>query len=270
MTIPFVFFSDRLSRIEIYHDVLKDFEFHNHITSFELHVFGIVNQYQRIQKVLKRMMSINDKSISRNNDSSQFKLDIYYFILTWDKLKKIFTKIKSQTNKIIREGRTTKDFVTDYKPIRKCIEKLFDEYDDSVRNEYEHPSLEYQRIGRSISYGNIIIDNSGITVHVGGNVNVTIKIKHVEQIESLRIDLIDLFIKHFTDKTSTRDLLKLRKNFIDDIRKNSKDYKKIIKGKNSKLSSEMFHNLMMTDTFFSTEGIPIPQSVRNKIHNTLF
>jgi hypothetical protein len=86
MTIPFEFFSDRLSRIEMYHDFLKDIKFHNYKSSFELHVFGIVNHYQRIQKVVKQTMSLKRKSLTSTHYNSSQKCPIknclgYFFYL---------------------------------------------------------------------------------------------------------------------------------------------------------------------------------------------
>lgn len=271
MTIPFVLFSDRLSQIEIYHDFLKDLEFYNHISSFEVHVFGVVNQYQRIQEVLKRMMSPKKESLtSRNNDHHQVKLDIYYFILTMDKLKKIFKLITTRINKIIRELGISKDFVRDYRLIRRRIDHVFREYDDSARNEYEHPSLKFQRKGNMMLFGNMLFSGTDVSVHVSGDVNVTIKKLHVERLGSLRIELMDLFIKHFSKKMLIHDLLKHRDEFINDIEKNIKEYKKIIQSKNHELSSKLFSTLLLTETFFSTEGIPLPNTIHEKIYKAIW
>jgi hypothetical protein len=265
MTKPFVFFSDRLSRVEIYKDFIKDFEFQNNISSFEIYVFGIVNQYQRIQKVVKQNFRLKKVSSTLRNNNSQVKLDIYYFFLTWDKLNKIFEIMKSHINNLIKEGKITTDFTTDYRQIRKRIEHLFREYDSSVRNEYEHPSLKYDQQGNVRLFGNTFFDGKDISVHVGSDVYGTIKKTHIEQLELLRIELIDLFIKHFTNKRTTKELIQLRKDYIKNIDKNIKFY---VKNKdNQKLSNELLSNLIMTDLYFSSEGISLPKKVHDKIHN---
>lgn len=269
--VQFEYMSNRLSRVEIYHDFFKDIEFYQHISSFELHVFGIVSQFHRIQEVLKEIITFNEERQETNkNNSSQMRLDIYYLILTWDKLKKIFNKLKSQVNIMIQDGRVTKDFIEDFKLTKKRIEHLFREYNDSIRNEYEHPSLKYQRIGNNIMYGGMMIKNeSELSVHVGGDVNVTIKKTHVEQIESLRIDLIDLFIKHFTDKKTTKDLLKIRKEFGENIDEYVFLLKKYSKRKYHKKFNELFSSLVGTELFFSTEGLPLSEEVRNKVYGSI-
>ena len=148
------------------------------------------------------------------------------------------------------------------------MEHLFREYKTSVRDEYEHPSLKYQKIGNTILFGNVQFNGTDISSHVGGDVYSTIKKKHIEQLESLRIELIDLFIKYFSNKRSTKEIIKLRKDYINDIDKNIKYF---IKSKNKhELTNELFNNFIITDLYFSTEGIPLPKYVRDKIYNTVY
>jgi hypothetical protein len=78
-------------------------------------------------------------------------------------------------------------------------------------------------------WGNIIIDDSGnIKSHVGKNLFTTIKREQYERIQQLRIDLVDLFIKHFTQNSLSQELLKVREYIqsnTDAICKELNDYK---------------------------------------------
>jgi hypothetical protein len=259
----FEYYSDRLFCKKIFNNYLKDLELQKQLNTFEVHILGVYSQYKRILKEEKEfreieILRVRKKSIIQTrNILSQLDLDMYYYFLTWDKLKKIFEKIKSNINNLIIENSVTKYFIIDYKNIRKCMDNLFSEHHVSVRNNYEHPSLKYQEQGKLLQFGTIEINKTEITTHVGGDVYGNIKKTHIDQLELLRIDFIDLFIRHFTDRRTTKELLKIRKDCINHVRK-------LTKNKNE-ISNDIFHNLKMTDFLLMDEFIPLPQNIRNKI-----
>jgi len=142
----------------------------------------------------------------------QLSLDIYYYTLTWDKLKKVFEKFKALMNEIHRSmDATPVNFSEDYKLVRNRLKHLFDAFTEDVRNEYEHPSLLPQKTGNIIMWGNLFIDPSGnILAHAGDKNHAVVRKEHVERLKTIWISLVDLFIKYFSDKPLSADLLPLQ------------------------------------------------------------
>lgn len=266
MTTHFEHYCSRLTRVKIFDDIYRDFDLINAVSSFELHVFGIVNQYQRIQKVVKQFAKLKDKPSNSKHNSSQMKLDIYYYFLTWDKLIKIFDNIKSQINKIVKEAKTTEDFVSDYRKLRKKMDNLFHKDDFTVRNAYEHPSLKFHKQGSIVLFGCTMINDKGITVHVGGNVYGNINKARIDQLNLLRIDLIDLFIKHFTDKRTTKELIKMRMNFIKEVNK----YITHLQKTGVRPSNDSINNFMSAELFFSIEELPLPARIHKNFYTLIY
>ena len=136
---------------------------------------------------------------------------MYYYTLTWDKLRKVFEKFKLEMNNALKPPNILPSgFATEYKQIKTRIDHLFKEHSIDTRNEYEHPSLEPSRTGILIGLGNSTSDNKGnITVHVGKEDFAFVRKEHVDKLYLLWIEFIDLFLKYFTDKPLTANLLSL-------------------------------------------------------------
>jgi hypothetical protein len=122
-----------------------------------------------------------------------------------------------------------------------------------------------------ITWGNIFIDGSGkIEAHVAENLFATIRIDHVRRIMSLRTDLFDLFIKHFSTKPLTRELLKLRDYYesnVDSILAHLADFRK--KGDTQNFSSMLYWFTLHT-TLLAREGVEEPSDIRGKIYSAIW
>jgi len=263
----FDFFSNRLYFIEVTGNQLMNMELWHHLSVFESYVFGVFLQYNRIKTTLKFPEPNEIKKVP----SPQAGLDIYYYTLTWDKLKKVYEKLKTFINHIQQDFSSfTTQFINDFRLWRKRVEHLFSEFDTEIRNEYEHPSLESYSVGRLIMWGNIMIDPSGdIKTHVGKDLFTTIKLDHCNKIQHLRIELIDLFIKHFTKRPLTQELLKVRgyiQDNIDSICKELNDFKE---NKNWKEFNDLLYQLTMSQVYFSKEGIQLANDIVQKFHSAI-
>jgi len=270
MTVRFDFLSGRLTFIKVFKtdNPMENFGFYQCVSFFETHVFGVISQYERIRD---NIPVVSKEGISKGVNTHQQQLDIYYYILTWNKIKGIFEKIKQLMNRVKKERDDIKpDFKEEYKLWRNRMERFLREFDDSVRNTYEHPKFEPMVCGNIIMWGNTIIDGEGnIKSHVEGNVFSEVRKTHIEKLNSLRIDFIDLILKYFSDKYSSTDLLRLRKDIEENIDKYVSEYKKLRQEGNSHESIQVFHGLIRYDMFLKTEGIPLSEEVTKKIHSMI-
>ena len=264
----FDFFSNRLTFIEVTTDQLINIGLWNHLSVFESHVYGVFMQYNRIKEDLK----FPDPENLRRVPSPQAGLDIYYYTLTWDKLKKILKKINNLINRLTKSPTSIpKSFTSEYRNWRRRIEHLLSEFDAEIRNEYEHPSIEFYSAGNIKMWGNIIVDNSGnITAHAGKDLFFLIKKEHCLRVQQLRTDLFDLFIKHFSEKPLTQELIKARRYIEDNIDSISKELTDLKEKKNWEDFNELLHQLTMYDLCFSRESMPLPDIVKNKIYSALW
>ncbi len=259
----FDFFSSRLTFIEVTSDQLINIDFLHYLSAFENHVYGVFMQYNRIKEDLK----YTDPENLRRVPGPQASLDIYYYILTWDKLRKILEKINNLVNRLSSSPVTIpKSFKSEYRNWRRRIEHLFSEFDTGIRNEYEHPSMEPYRVGNIQMWGNIIIDRSGnFKAHAGKDYFFIIKKGHVEKIKALRTDLFDLFIKHFSEKPLTEELIKLKNYIEQNIDSLIKELADSAEQKKWEDFNNLFYQLTMCDLNLSKEGIQLSQDVKTKI-----
>jgi hypothetical protein len=273
MTDGFDFLSGRLIRVDVFKgdNPLENFRFYYCVSFFETHVFGVFSQFNRIQENVPFSSDgrIKDKKVNSN----QLQLDIYYYILTWDKIKEIFENIKHLVNRILqeREDIRTDEFKEQYRLWRNRIEHLLREYDDTVRNTYEHPKLEPMVCENIIMWGNMEFDKEGnIKSHVEGNVFSEVRKTHIERLDSLRIEFIDLILKYFSDKDSSRELLEVKKTIEDNIDVYVSEYKILVEDGKIEESLQVFRSLLSYDLFFSREGIPLSEKVLGKIHSMIW
>ena len=264
----FDFLSSRLNFIEVSTDQLMNIELWHYLSVFESHVYGVFLQYNRIKEDLK----FPDPESLRRVPGPQAGLDIYYYTLTWDKLKKIYEKIKILINRFQLTSISIPElFITDFRLWKRRIDHLFSEFNNEIRNEYEHPSLEPYSVRNIIMWGNILIDGAGnIKAHTGKDWFVTIKKEHLEKIQQLRTDLFDIFIKNFSEKPLTQELMKAKKYIEDNIDSLSKELDGLRKNENWDDFNKLLHQLIMNDLFFSKESIPLSDDVKHKIYSAIY
>jgi hypothetical protein len=264
----FDFFSNRLTFIDITPDKLLNVNLCHHLSVFESYVYGVASQYSRIK---------DDLDFSNIDDSvkvplSQASLDIYYYILCWDKLKKIYEEIKRLVN-LINQSPTPlpEKFNEEFREWKRRIEHLFLEYSDEVRNEYEHPSLEFYSIGNIQMWGNISTDSSGnIKAHAGKDCFASIKKEHTDRIYHLRIDLFDLFLKYFSKKQLTKELIKVRDFVYSNIEAISKDLQEFKTKKDWDNFNSLFKEIINIELYLSKEGIQLSNEIRDKIFSLFY
>lgn len=202
----------------------------------------------------------------------QAGLDIYYYILTWDKLKKIYEHIKAIINDLHQAAPSIPvGFTAEFRDWKKRAEHLFSEFVSKARNEYEHPSLESYSTGNIIMWGSIMIDRSGdITAHAGKDWFVTIKNEHCVRMLTLRTDLVDLFVKHFSQKPLTSELMKARSQIEENIDTILKELGELRVQKNTAEFNEMLHTLLMHDSYLSKEGVPLSTTVKGRLYAAIW
>ena len=267
----FDFFSTRLTFIEVTKDQLLNIELWHYMSTFESHVYGVFLQYTRIKSDL-RIPDLKNIEEWTAIDGQKAGLDIYYYILTWDKLKKIYERIVELINRLHQTVPVIpKPFTVDFKLWKKRIEHLFSEFDTGIRNEYEHPSLAPYSVGHVIMWGNIQIDNAGdIKAHVGKDKFTNIRNEHCMRIQKLRTDLFDLFLKHFSEKPLTQELIKVRdyiEENIDSILKEIKEYKA---NNDTKGFNDLLSKFTMYDIHLSKEGVALSKTVKDKFYSVLW
>lgn len=179
---------------------MRLFNFNYYLYGFEKYSYGVISQFYRI---------LEDKnSKDKNGSNFQIRLDVYYYILCWDKLKKLFDEMERKTSNFL--GKVDPIFFKDFRQIKRRLEQLFSEIPTSIRNEYEHPSLEPHIIGNN--KGRVIIydlalpkKNGDLRIHVGKDEFADVKKEHIERLQSCWADLSDLLFTHFSDKPLDSD-----------------------------------------------------------------
>lgn len=263
----FDFLTDRLHFIDVTDDQRINIELCHVLSVFENYVYGVVLQYDRVTSALSARLEVIEP---RRNQSAG--LDTYYYTLTWDKLKKVFTRFTALLNRANQhEGKFPPVFWTEFRMLRKRLEQLFSEFDADARNEYEHPSLEPYSVGNIIAWGHLMIDGAGdVTAHVGAEKFATVKAEHCRRLKELRTDLIDLFLKHFSEKRSSKELVRVR----DDIEQNIDSIVAELKMRREKGDTvafdELVHRLVSAQIFLAKEGVPLAQDVCQRLYSVAF
>jgi hypothetical protein len=200
----------------------------------------------------------------------QAGLDIYYYILTWDKLSKVYEKIKEVVNDVQQASSIPKTFTIDFRIWKQRMDHLLSEFDTNVRNEYEHPSLEPHLAGNIMMWGNIMMHGSGnITAHAGKDCFATIKKEHCERMHRLRTDLIDLFLKHFSQKPLTLELTKAR-DYIEENIDSMLSQLRELRGEDDLADfNKLLNTLLMYDVYLMKEGVPLSISVKDKLYSAI-
>ena len=266
--IRFDFFSDRLDFIRVSNDKRINKDLWLYMRIFESHIFGVVMQYNRINDDLKISEHMNFQNFSIHRAG----LDIYYYTMTWDKLRKIFKKISTEIDKIQKPPSTIPDsFISDFKLLKKRIDHLFSEFDTGIRNEYEHPSLEAFSKGNFIMWGNIYSDNIGnIKAQVGKNLFAQIKEEHCKKIQNLRIELFDLFIKHFSRKPLTKELIKERDYYEENVDSLVDKLNKFREMHDTVGFNNLLSEFTMSNRLLLKESVQLSQSVKEKFYSAIF
>jgi hypothetical protein len=263
----FDFFHNRLRFVDVTNDNLLNIGLWHHLSEFENYVFGVVLQYNRIRSDLKD----SDPGEISTTPGQQARLDIYYYILTWDKLKKICEKIKSMV-KSLQQGNPSipRTFHQEFRAWKARIDHLFSAFETNIRNEYEHPSLEHYSVGNMVMWGTIQIDDSGdIRAHVGKRLFAIIKEEHGTRIEALRTALLDLFLKHFSQKPLTEELLNTRTHIEENIDLILKELETLKGEEDTATFDRLLHSLLMYDIYLQQEGVPLSATVRGKFYAIL-
>jgi len=271
MSKKFDFLNGRLIHIKVFKDdnPMENFGFFNCVSFFETQVFGVISQYNRI---ISNIVPSLDERNMREVNTIQLRLDIYYYILTWDKIKEIFKKIKEMMNRIQNDiDDISIEFKKEYRLWRDRMDHLLGEFDDNVRNSYEHPKLKPMVCGNIIMWGSTLVDGEGnIKTHVESEIYSEVRKSHIDRVDSLRIDLIDLILKYFSDKPLSRALLNLRKDIEDNMDELIGENDELIKQGRTKELVEVFHRLMMINSHLAMEGIPLSDVTNGKIHSMIW
>lgn len=248
---------------------MKDMKIWHYCNVFEKHVWGVFSQYDRIKHNLevRIQMPVGERL-------TQASLDIYYYTLTWDKLRKIHEKFRILMNEILRDATDIpSDFKKDFREWNRRLDHLFREFDlrARARDEYEHPSLEPYMEGSLMMWGNMVQDRDGsIKMHVGKNQFVLIRTEHIKRLDSLRIDLIDIVLKHFSQKRSTKELLQLKQDFEEGIDEIVSTYNEYRKENKTKEANELFVTCLQLSLHLQLESISLSPEVENKVYSMIF
>ncbi len=270
MNESFLRLTSRLHFIQFCYDDFKNIEICHCLSVLENYVYGVKSQYDRIKENISKMMNLNSLQHSQMA-STQVSLDIYYYTLTWDKISKTYEKFKGLMNSIQNSESITKSFSDDFKDLKRRLDHLLREFKNDVRNEYEHPSLKPNRVGNIIDWGSSFINNNGdIKIHVGKDQFAVVQKGHVDRLISIWVDLIDVFLKHFSDKPSSLDLIHLKKNIdihIDDI---INEYNNYLNDKKIEEANSVIGQLLSAETYLAKEGIPLSQDTIIKFHSLFY
>ena len=148
---------------------------------------------------------------------------------------------------------------------------LFNEFNNDVRNEYEHPSLEPQITGNIIMWGDITIDRSGdIKAHAGKNLYATIKSEHCNRMQNLRTELIDIFLKHFSQKPLTKQLIEVRNQIEENIDSIISELLELVPEEDPEKFNEQLYSLIMYDLSLMKHGVSLSASTKEKINTAIF
>lgn len=253
-------------------DPLKDIELLHRLSVFETHVYGVVSQYNRIQKSINIRRDGGDMHPPRPCSSCQVELDIYYYTLTWDKLKEIFKKFSALMNDIRKSSDLIPvNFREEYKSLQTRINNLFTEFDKDVRNEYEHPSLKPRKTGNIIEWGSLYIcPNGDIRALIGEAKFSVVKKDHIERLINLLILLIDLFITSFSNKRPSAELIQLKKQIEENIDSVVEEYLHHRQNRRDKEANELLHQMTMLDIYLSREGMSLSPGVMGKLYSAIW
>jgi len=262
----FDFYTSRLYFADISPDPLANMTLMHHLSAFENHVYGVLRQYDRIREDLEPPRRDEPRPVP----VMAAGLDIYYYTLTWDRLRKIQQRMNGIVNGL---PTSPKDFKPGYREWRKRVEHLFREFgnDSSIRNRYEHSELEAYRNGNALMWGTIHTDGSGdIKAHVGGDLFATIREDYHDRLRTLHVDLIDLFVKHFTQKPLTTALVEIKEYLAENVDSLSQELRRHVSEGNWERFNELFRDLVAFDLFLSKEGVQLPESVRKVLYSAIW
>jgi hypothetical protein len=140
-----------------------------------------------------------------------------------------------------------------------------------VRNEYEHPSLEFYSSENIQMWGNITKNKEGdIKAHAGKDSFVEIKAEHCQRIGQLRNIIFDLFIKHFSQKLLSEELIGLRdylESSIDSLLEQLKNFRQSGDWGNF---NDLLGKLTMYRIYLSREGIQLSDKTREKMYSGVY
>ena len=126
-------------------------------------------------------------------------------------------------------------------------------------------------MGNFVSLGNSTSDNKGnLTVHVGKEQFAHVKRDHVDRLSSLWIELIDLFVKYFTDRPLTAKLLSIRNHIEEHIDDLIDLFNQLRQNKEVEDAQNIYNRLLATEVYLTSEGCPLRQDVKEKIYSILF
>jgi hypothetical protein len=112
--------------------------------------------------------------------------------------------------------------------------------------------------------------NGDIKAHIGKTYYVDIRKEHVERLNLLYIKLIDIFLKYFSKKKLTTELLQLRDQFENNIDKLVKEGEKYKEEGNIKALHEFIIKIVSYENFLSNEGISIAPDKLEKLHRIFY
>lgn len=94
--------------------------------------------------------------------------------------------------------------------------------------------------------------------------------EHVDRLKLLWISLVDVFIKHFTDRPLSSALLELKKQTEDNIDLIIQEYLQSEQEENREDTREIFEKFLMCDIYLSKEGVPLSDAVKEKFYGNIF
>ena len=199
-------------------------------------------------------------------------MDIYYYTLTWDKLRKVFDKFINKMNNILKQSNDLPfGFKDDFKVLKKRMGHLLNEFRIPVRDEYEHPSLQPTKINNLLEWGSIYNDNQGnIVTHVGKEEFAIVRKEHVERLNSLWIELVDIFLKHFTENPPSSSLLEAKKYIEDNFEEIINTCIQYRLEKKDKEANQILDQVLMSELYLSKEGVPLRQDIKDKLYSNFF
>jgi hypothetical protein len=260
-------FSSRLHCVDFTADPMLNIELWHSLTAFEDHVHGVGVQYTRITSDLE----FKPQPCQVPGVRQHAGLDVYYYVLTWDKLRKIYCEIKSVLRRVReRNPAVPAAFWQELRMLSRGAEHLFSEVGIAARNEYEHPSLKPYAVGNIIMWGSMTVDASGdIVAHVGATTFATVKKEHCKRLRELRTDLIDLFIKYFSQKPLTKELIRVRTYIEENIGPIAEELKQLRDDGNTAGFNASLHRLIMHDLYLGAEGVALVPSARDRLYSLL-
>jgi hypothetical protein len=270
MNESFLRLTSRLHFIQFCSNHYRNIQIWHYLSVLENYIYGVKSQYDRIRENISKMIDFNSLPHSQM-ESTQVSLDVYYYTLTWDKISKTYDKFKRLINSLQKTEPIPKLFNDDFRELKRRLDHLLGEFRNEVRNEYEHPSLEPNRVGNITDWGSLFVHNNGdIKVHVGKDQFSVVQKGHVDRLISIWIDLIDVFLKHFSDKPSSHDLIHLKNHIeqhIDDI---IDEYNNYLHDNRKEEANGVIGQFLRAEIFLTKEGIPLSQDAIAKFHSILF